>query len=103
MTMDIAKHQTNRPHKRLIVVSVTIFVLLIAGALLLSNSLRTLASLRQVDSHPLYTMTYYGGYDVLPEIAEAYQAIAVSEVSETSASWACSLFAAFGEEGQAVY
>jgi Acyl-coenzyme A:6-aminopenicillanic acid acyl-transferase len=52
---------------------------------------RTLASLRLVDSHPLYTMTFYGGYTV-PETP----ATAAAAARPAARPWGCSLFAASG-------
>ena len=63
-----------------------------------SNQMRTLASLKKVDDYPLYTMTYYGGYDLL-----ASESKAISHIVRTDVPWACSLFIAFGDAGHAIY
>lgn len=56
---------------------------------------KTLASLRQVDDHPLFTMTYYGAYDLnLPETPVADQ---------TTPGWACSLFVTFADPAQPIF
>lgn len=56
---------------------------------------KTLASLRQVDDHPLFTMTYYGAYDLnLPETPVA---------SQTTPGWACSLFVTFADPAQPIF
>jgi penicillin V acylase-like amidase (Ntn superfamily) len=56
---------------------------------------RTLKSLRKVDDYPLYTMTYYGAYDISSEIQTA--------VMSRERPWACSLFAAFGDTRHKLY
>lgn len=53
----------------------------------------TLASLRKVDDHPLWTMTYRGGYDRLATIAPAL----------TPTAFGCSLFAAHGDPADPVF
>lgn len=56
---------------------------------------QTLASLRQVDDHPLFTMTYYGVYDLnLPETPTA---------SQSTPGWACSLFVTFADPAQPLF
>lgn len=37
-------------------------VLILAFIILFFNEIRTLVSLKKVDDHPMYTMTYYGDY-----------------------------------------
>lgn len=63
---------------------------------LTENEVATLGSLEKVDDFPLYTMHYFGSYD---------QSAAPLEpaVSNTPASWACSLFAAFGDAQDPLY
>jgi hypothetical protein len=63
-----------------------------------ANQIRTLGSLRKVDGYPLYTMTYYGGYNVFGP-----QVVVPSRVTAGGDRWACSLFAAFGNPLHAVY
>ena len=56
---------------------------------------QTLASLRQVDDHPLFTMTYYGAYDLnLP---------APPAASQNVPGWACSLFVTFADPAQPIF
>jgi hypothetical protein len=62
------------------------------------NEAKTLASLKQVDDHPLYTMTYYGDYpsprtSMLPAARQAGPA----------PSWACSLFTVLIDEDHLLY
>ena len=62
------------------------------------NESATLASLKQVDVHPLYTMQYYGEYasrrtSVLPAIKEA----------GPTPSWGCSLFTVLLDEDHLIY
>ncbi|MBG0816477.1 linear amide C-N hydrolase [Planomonospora sp. ID82291] len=53
----------------------------------------TLASLRKVDDHPLWTMRYQGGYDRLAELAP----------EPTPTGFGCSLFAAHGDPAAPVF
>jgi hypothetical protein len=53
----------------------------------------SLESLRMVDEHPLYEMTYVGDYDVMFNVDEP----------TVSSSFGCSLFAALGDPDQAVF
>lgn len=57
---------------------------------------RTLASLRQVDAHPLFTMTFYGDYAIEPQQPEG-------AAPQSGSPWACSLFAAFADPAAALY
>lgn len=50
-------------------------------------------TLRVVDEHPLYEMTYVGDYDLLFNVAEP----------AAESSFGCSLFAALGESGHPVF
>ncbi|MBN1889098.1 MAG: linear amide C-N hydrolase [Thermoflexales bacterium] len=62
---------------------------------------QTLESLKKVDEHPLYTMRYYGAY---PQANTA--ALAQAGTPDTpgpSLPWACSLFAALGDEEAMLY
>jgi Linear amide C-N hydrolases, choloylglycine hydrolase family len=52
---------------------------------------RTLASLRRLDDHPLFTMTFQGSYDRLAHLPEVERATALAAARGT---WACSLFSA---------
>lgn len=51
-----------RLHKALIITGVVLAALLVVTAALFFNELKTLSTLKQVDEHPLYTMTYAGDY-----------------------------------------
>ena len=51
------------------------------------DEVRTLASLAKVDDYPLYTMRYYGVYNLRMSSIE----------QSTDSTWACSLFAALGD------
>lgn len=62
----------------------------------ISDRDRTLASLRLVDPHPLYTMTFYGGYSVEPAQPESARPAG-------GAAWACSLFAALADPAAGLY
>jgi Linear amide C-N hydrolases, choloylglycine hydrolase family len=57
---------------------------------------QTLASLRKVDDHPLYTMTYYGDYPVtLPT--------GVASAPVERAPWGCSLFVTFADPAHVLF
>ncbi|HET9224241.1 MAG TPA: C45 family peptidase [Roseiflexaceae bacterium] len=57
---------------------------------------QTLASLRKVDEHPLYTMTYYGDYPVkLPT--------GVASAPAEAAPWGCSLFVTFADPAHVLF
>ncbi len=60
----------------------------------LTDEAATLASLRQVDDYPLYTMHYRGSYSA----AAAVPAQVSLAVDGGCAAWGCSLFAALGDE-----
>ncbi len=83
--------------------SVLLIALAVLGILLL-NPLRTLASFRKVDDFPLYTMRYYGRYDLgryvqsLGLVGEAR-----SREQASSAGWACTCFAALSDEGDLLF
>lgn len=68
---------------------------MVTDALPANLSAQTLATLRQVDDHPLYTMTYYGDYD--RHVATAFTTPA------DAMPWACSLFVTFADEGQMLF
>jgi hypothetical protein len=51
----------------------------------------TLSSLKQVDDYPLYTMVYHGEYSRFGGVLD------IEGMSQEKPSWACSLFAAFGD------
>jgi hypothetical protein len=62
------------------------------------NETATLASLRQVDDYPLYTMQYFGEYasrrtSILPSVQKA----------DATTSWACSLFTVLLDEDHLLY
>lgn len=62
---------------------------------------KTLASLKKLDDFPLYTMRFYGDYQ-LPEYAAAgrlFQDIQASNPRYRSSSWACTCFSAPDEQG----
>ncbi len=69
------------------------------------NEWRTLASLRQVDEHPLYVMRYHGDYDF-----ERFLRADVGEVTslqlepaEAGLGWACTCFASLGCESAMLF
>ena len=57
---------------------------------------RTLASLQQIDPHPLYTMTFYGDYAI-------DEAPPTGNLPTNAAPWACSLFALFADPTASLY
>lgn len=66
-----------------------------AAKVMTADIQKTLASLRQVDDYPLFTMTYYGAYELnLPETPAAGQ---------STPGWACSLFVTFADPAQPIF
>lgn len=63
-----------------------------------SNEAKTLASLKQVDDYPLYTMTYYGDY-TLPRTSRLPAVQGAGPVP----GWACSLFTVLLDEDHRLY
>jgi hypothetical protein len=57
------------------------------------EDIATLNSLERVDDYPLYTMHYYGAYADPDDFAE----------DASAGAWACSLFAALGDEEHMLY
>jgi hypothetical protein len=60
--------------------------------------MKTLASLKQVDDHPLYMMQYYGEYTSHPKSSR----FAVREAGPPP-GWACSLFTALLDDNHLLY
>lgn len=101
--------------KLLILLGSLILALLLIGALLFGNELRTLASLKQEDAHPLYTMTYVGDYgfdDFLKVGAKTDHDIETFvtkrllkglPISLNVTESACSAFAAQNAEGERLF
>jgi len=92
--------------RRLILI---VFALVVLGlAVWLIPPVATLASLRQVDDYPLYTMHYYGRYEGAISPAEVVGRLGSTarlkhEPPEQQPAWACSLFAALGDEENMLY
>ncbi|HSA99677.1 MAG TPA: C45 family peptidase [Anaerolineales bacterium] len=62
------------------------------------NEAKTLASLKQVDDYPLYTMTYYGDY--APPRTSSLPAV---QQAGSPSGWACSLFTVLLDEDHRLY
>lgn len=62
------------------------------------NQAKTLASLKQVDDYPLYTMQYYGEYDS-PQVS----LLPAGPREGSSPGWACSLFTVLLDEDHLLY
>lgn len=90
---------------RRIVLAVVAAVLIIAGAAYLygnrMDTTRTQSSIRKLDDHPLYLMTYYGDYG-LKEFLKTGNPRSVSPDAQNP-DWACTCFAALSPEGDPVY
>lgn len=74
--------------------------------LYLGQPLRTLLSLEQVDDYPLYVMHYYGDpEEMLGKSRRIGQLFNLEEEARTDDRpvWACSLFAALGDESSRLY
>ncbi|UCF61526.1 MAG: hypothetical protein JSV37_02265, partial [Anaerolineaceae bacterium] len=69
----------------------------VEGAESLSNDeIATLNSLKKVDDHPLYTMQYFGAYGQ-SSATRSPNLLMYKTEGRNPQSWACSLFAAFGD------
>ncbi len=90
---------------RRIVLAVVAAVLIIAGAAYLyrnhMDTPRTQSSIRKLDEHPLYVMTYYGDYG-LKEFLKTGNPRSASPDAQNP-DWACTCFAALSPEGDPVY
>ncbi len=62
------------------------------------NQAKTLASLKQVDDHPLYTMQYYGEYD-----SPQTSLLPAPRKAGSSPGWACSLFTVLLDQDHLLY
>ncbi len=70
----------------------------------LIHLLLTLASVRQIDDYPLYTMHYYGDYAQNIAVIESLTARSVAPPTAAARpAWGCSLFAAFTDPEHALY
>jgi len=86
-----------------IVFGILIVVLLVAAGLVI-NPVRTLNSLRRVDDHPLWEMTYYGGYTFLPKtIEDQHKFASMFGGTYPGEGGNCSIFVAMGEGGDIIY
>jgi len=86
-----------------IILSIFIVVLLVMAGLLI-NPMRTLGSLRKVDDHPLWEMTYYGGYSFLPKtIEDQHKFASMFGGTYPGENGNCSIFVAMGEGGHKIY
>lgn len=62
------------------------------------NETKTLASLKQVDDYPLYTMQYYGEYD-----SRQSSLLPLRQEAAPDPGWACSLFTVLLDEEHLLY
>jgi hypothetical protein len=86
-----------------IILGILIVVLLVAAGLII-NPVRTLNSLRMVDDHPLWEMTYYGGYSFLPKtIEDQHKFASMFGGTYPGEGGNCSIFVAMGEGGHKIY
>jgi hypothetical protein len=68
----------------------------------------TLSSLEQVDDYPLYTMHYYSAYDHRLSSMQSVKRLASADLPDpnltvSSPTWGCSLFAALGDADNMLY
>ncbi len=103
--------------KRIILTLVSVVLLMIAGLFIFCGSkLRTLATLRQIDEHPLYLMTYYGDYgfeDFLKKGArndQEFEEFMQKQIfsgkileQKNKEKSACSCFSAMDEKGESIF
>ncbi|MCJ7622789.1 MAG: linear amide C-N hydrolase [Anaerolineaceae bacterium] len=94
-------------YKKWIVVAgvLLVFLLLIAAFPQRLAQLRTLASLKKVDNHPLFVMRYYGDYGFDRFLLEGIRAEELSHRGEQPLleNWACTCFAALDEAGERIF
>ncbi len=64
----------------------------------LDDQAKTLASLKQVDDHPLYTLRYYGAYASPRTVS-----LPAVRTADSSSGWACSLFTVLLDEDHRLY
>ena len=69
----------------------------------LTNATATLASVRQVDNHPLYVLTYHGDYTQNAAALATLSAPFVQARSTAAPDYACSLFVWFGNPENPLY
>jgi hypothetical protein len=67
------------------------------------DEVATLSSLVKEDDHPLYTMHYYGAYVKSFPPAALGVSVLVESVKPNPMTWACSLFAALGDNKNMLY
>jgi hypothetical protein len=67
------------------------------------DEIATLSSLEKVDDYPLYTMHYYGTYDISVTPVTSEGVDLVEFVRQNPRPWACSLFAALGDDENMLY
>lgn len=67
----------------------------------ISNEEKTLKSLKKVNNHPLYVMTYYGdyGFDDYLKVGYNRQSFNNKDLED----WACSCFAGLNKEGDMIF
>jgi len=63
-----------------------------------ANAMKTLASLKQVNDHPMYTMTYYGDY-----VWQRTSMLPAAGQVDPNPGWACSLFTVLLDEDYLLY
>lgn len=92
-----------------------ILLLLVTAGVLFFNEIRTLVSLKELDGHPFYTMTYYGdyGFDEFLEVgAESDRDIEKFvmkrllkglEIDLNISAAGCTVFSAVNESGEQIY
>ncbi len=68
-----------------------------------AEEVRTLASLEMVDSYPLYVMHFYAPYDLDSSVPVPEELSSGSLAGACRSCWACSLFAAMGNESNMLY
>jgi hypothetical protein len=93
--------------RRTLILSI-VAIIVLGIYLLLFNPTRTLLSFQKNEEYPLYTMTYYGGYDYLvstiphtdEELKKYSEHIPIYDWFELQDNQACSLFTATGGENK---
>lgn len=80
-----------------------LLAMLLVPVLLFGNQARSLATLRKVDTYPLYVMHRYGDYEFDEYLQVGMQADAGRRTAGRAGQWACSCFSTLNADGQALF
>ena len=94
-----------RARRIVLVVACLVAALIVGCSATHDDETRTLASLRQMDDHPLYSMRYYGDYGFQDFLQKGIRAPTSWQRSDRQAraAWACTCFAALNPDGDLLF